>query len=184
MDAHQVLGLPPSATLDDAEDAYKRLLRIHHPDLHQHDGPGALAAAELRTAAINAAIAHFRRVARSTPAGGVPYRGFDPTAWENDPEDDLPQVSCPLCDEFFTTAGTLRAHVTEQHEMRFNRTRPARRLPRVPSVSLALFVPLNALVALLACTLANRATGSAAIAVWVLALTLAPTAIRVMTPDN
>jgi hypothetical protein len=184
MDAHQVLGLEPTATLDDAEDAYRRLLRVHHPDLHQHDGPGALAAAELRTAAINAAIAHVRRVSRTDPVGPAgPWIGFDPAAWQNDPEDDHPLVSCPLCDEWFATAGSLKAHAATAHEMRMHRARRSWRPPRLPSVPLVLFLPLNLLIALLAGATANQLLGSAAVAVWVTALTMAPSAIRLLASE-
>jgi uncharacterized C2H2 Zn-finger protein len=48
------------ASLDQAEAAYHRLLRIHHPDLHQEGGAHELAAAEARTRALNAAIAQVR----------------------------------------------------------------------------------------------------------------------------
>jgi hypothetical protein len=185
MDAHQVLGLAPTATLDDAEDAYRRLLRVHHPDLHQDDGPGALAAAELRTAAINAAIAHVRRVARSEPVGvAAPWIGFDPAAWHNDPDDDHPQVACPLCDEWFSTAGSLKAHAATAHEMRMARPRRSWRRPRFPAVSLAVFAPANLLVALLVGATANQVLGSAAVAVWATALTMAPSAIRMLTSDG
>jgi hypothetical protein len=185
MDAHQVLGLSPSATLDDAEDAYRRLLRIHHPDLHQHDGPGALAAAELRTAAINAAIAHFRRTVSTAPGGrGEAFLGYDPTAWQNEPEDDPPQVACPLCEEFFSTAGSLKRHVSTVHEMRMVPRRRRRRQVQIPSISLAIFAPANLLVALLAGVVTNQVLGSGAVAVWTSALVMAPTAIRMFTDER
>src|SRR3954447_7335530 len=123
MDAYQVLGLAPSAPLDEAEDAYRRLLRQHHPDLHQHDGPDALAAAELRTRALNAAIrqvradGHSRAHAHTAPPGTGPGGG-----WSEPPgvgiDDDPVLVACPLCGEWFATAPSLKAHVTSHHELR------------------------------------------------------------------
>jgi uncharacterized C2H2 Zn-finger protein len=182
MDAHQVLGLPLAATLDDAEDAYKRLLRVHHPDLHQHEGPGPLAAAELRTAALNAAIDQFRRVAASGAA--ISTERFDPKIWDEPAEDDRPQVRCPLCDEWFTTAPALKQHVATDHEMRLDRTRRRLRRRRAGSWPIGFFAPANALVALVAGVGASRVLGSAMLAVWVMALTMAPSAIRLLGSDT
>jgi hypothetical protein len=181
MDAHQVLGLPPNATLDDAEDAYRRLLRVHHPDLHQHEGPGPLAAAELRTASLNAAIDHFRRITKAAPVGS--YERFDARAWDPAPmEDDHPLVACPLCDEWFATAPSLRAHVTGVHEMHLDGRRRRRALPRL-TVPLVVFAPANTLLALLAGGVTDRMLGSSTVALWVMGLAMAPTAIRVLTSD-
>jgi uncharacterized C2H2 Zn-finger protein len=183
MDAHQVLGLDPDATLDDAEDAYKRLLRIHHPDLHQGDGPGGLAAAELRTRAINEAIAQFRLVARVAAGEAGPPR-FATEAWWNERREDSPLVACPLCEEWFATSVALKTHVATAHEMRMGRKRRRTPRPRRPPVAPAVFVPANAIVALTLCVAADRLTASAAIAVWVLALGMAPSAMRVFTGDD
>ena len=142
MDAYQVLGLGPSASLAEAEDAYRRLLRIHHPDLHQHDGPDALAAAELRTRALNAAIrqcAPGRRAGRrrhpdqrrranagarpGTAYGDAGVRTAPPAGGptRSGPADDQPLVACPLCGEWFATAPSLKAHAALHHELRFDR---------------------------------------------------------------
>jgi len=182
MDAHQVLGLSLTATLDDAEDAYKRLLRVHHPDLHQHEGPGPLAAAELRTAALNGAIDQFRRVAASGAA--ISTETFDPKIWDEPAEDDHPQVRCPLCEEWFSTAPALKQHVTATHEMRLDRTRRHSRRRRAGSWPIGFFAPANALVAVVAGVGASRLLGSAILALWVMALAMAPTAIRLLSGDT
>jgi hypothetical protein len=60
MSPHEILGIPPTASLDEAEAAYRALLRECHPDLHAHAGPEAVAWAERRTRALNAAIEAIR----------------------------------------------------------------------------------------------------------------------------
>ncbi|HET7654774.1 MAG TPA: J domain-containing protein [Acidimicrobiales bacterium] len=42
-EARAVLGLAPSATVDDARAAYRRLVRAHHPDLAGDVGPAPVA---------------------------------------------------------------------------------------------------------------------------------------------
>jgi curved DNA-binding protein CbpA len=70
-DAHATLGLAPGASLDEAEEAYYRLLRLEHPDLHQGAGPERVAQAEQRTRELNAAISALRDRAAATAAAGV-----------------------------------------------------------------------------------------------------------------
>jgi curved DNA-binding protein CbpA len=36
-DPYEVLGVPPTATQEEINRAYRRLVREHHPDLHPHD---------------------------------------------------------------------------------------------------------------------------------------------------
>lgn len=59
-DPYRTLGVPASATLAEAEDAYHRLLRQEHPDLHHTAGPERVADAERRTRELNAAISAIR----------------------------------------------------------------------------------------------------------------------------
>ncbi len=72
MTPYEILGIGPTASQDEADEAYHRLLRVHHPDLHQHDSPEAIAAAEQRTQACNLAIAQIRGGWRPQPAGPGP----------------------------------------------------------------------------------------------------------------
>jgi len=60
VDPYELLGVPPSASIDEAEAAYHRLLRVHHPDLHHGGSDEQKAAAEARTRALNAAIGRIR----------------------------------------------------------------------------------------------------------------------------
>jgi hypothetical protein len=157
MDPHKVLGLAPTAPLDEAEDAYRRLLRRYHPDLHQHDSPEGLAAAELRTMALNAAIHELRGRARVDVASGFPSAprspgpsgprsgGFGPPPprrageWDDEvadwrqarperPAERPPSVACPLCGASFSTAPALKAHVTGGHDLRLDRRRRLARM--------------------------------------------------------
>ena len=58
-----VLGVEPGAALDAIRDAYRRLVKAHHPDRHMADGtpPEFIRVAEDRMAAINAAYAALTR---------------------------------------------------------------------------------------------------------------------------
>jgi hypothetical protein len=60
VDPYQQLGLAPNATIDEAEDAYHRLLRRHHPDLHHAGTPDEIAEAARHTRALNEAIDQIR----------------------------------------------------------------------------------------------------------------------------
>jgi uncharacterized C2H2 Zn-finger protein len=205
MDAHNLLGIAPSATLVEAEDAYRRLLRRYHPDLHQGEGPEAVAAAEMRTRALNAAIRELRQVLPSQvaaahrsswPDAGRPrdpdgptysWDPFDAKPWDTAATprpDQPPAVSCPLCDEYFTTSGALKAHVLAAHEMHLDRKqrRRRRRRERTP-LPLTLLAPLNLLGALIAATVANMLLETTALSAWIFALTMAPSAIRLFTQD-
>jgi hypothetical protein len=71
---YATLGLSPDAGLDDAETAYHRLIRVHHPDLHQGAGAAQIAAAEQRTRECNEAIDAIRAGWRE-PAPAAPPPG-------------------------------------------------------------------------------------------------------------
>jgi len=60
MNPFQVLGVGPDAPPDEIELTYRRLLRAHHPDLHQGADPAELAEAEQRTRELNQAMALIR----------------------------------------------------------------------------------------------------------------------------
>jgi hypothetical protein len=206
MNPHKVLGLPPSATLGDAEDAYRRLLRQYHPDLHQHDGADVLANAEQQTRALNAAIRQLRagRPTRVTAApGAAPSDGpgagdrggaadgpawdpFDAAPWDTagPVADDPPAVACPLCGEWFSTAPSLKAHLIRHHELRLDRRRRSRRSPRRrPSLPVWVLVPMNAMTALVVAAAADSLSHDTALAAWIFALTMAPSVIRLFSQD-
>jgi hypothetical protein len=61
------LGLPPGASAEECKGAYKKLLKIHHPDRHAGH-PGNFKKATERTARINAA---WDRIERWRETGAV-----------------------------------------------------------------------------------------------------------------
>jgi hypothetical protein len=142
MDPYQVLGVTPTATTDDIEAAYRRLLRAHHPDLH-HDGPAEdLARAEQRTRELNQAIALVRAgwrpdlgaatwaaaSSRSTWDGGL--RVDDHTDWFGRPYAEhrtSAAVDCPLCHEAFGDATHFRVHLVQHHHLRHDTFMPSPR---------------------------------------------------------
>jgi hypothetical protein len=64
----RVLGLSPSATLEDANQAYKDLVRVWHPDRFQSD-QNLKQRAEESTRKINEAVSHLRKIFKNIPAG-------------------------------------------------------------------------------------------------------------------
>lgn len=64
----RVLGLSPRATLEDANQAYKDLVRVWHPDRFQSDQKLKLKA-EDNTRKINEAVSHLRTIFKKMPAG-------------------------------------------------------------------------------------------------------------------
>jgi hypothetical protein len=66
-DPFEVLGLGPTASVDDAEHAYHHQLLRCHPDLHAAEGPEAVRRAEAQTLALNEAIDRIRRGYRPAP---------------------------------------------------------------------------------------------------------------------
>ena len=68
MNPYQVLGVAPTASMDEIEAAYRQQLRAHHPDLHQGESPEELAAAEATTRSLNEAMA-LVRAGLATAAG-------------------------------------------------------------------------------------------------------------------
>lgn len=63
-DPYIVLGLVPGASDDEVRAAYRRLVKLYHPDRHMADGtpPEFIRVAEERMAAINAAYASLTKV--------------------------------------------------------------------------------------------------------------------------
>jgi len=68
---YELLGVAPTATVDDAEAAYHRQLRRYHPDLHHGGTAQERAEAESRTRALNEAIEQIRSGYASVGVGGA-----------------------------------------------------------------------------------------------------------------
>jgi hypothetical protein len=184
MDPYQVLGLAPTARLDEAEDAYRQLLHRYHPDLHQGEGADALAAAGARTMALNAAIRQIRASVTTTQGAASSWDPFDPGPWDTAPptiDDNPPAVACPLCGEWFHTSVSLKAHVAghglhlERRKGRRRRLRPAR-----SALPLPVLIPLNAVGA---ATAGNALLHDTALCAWIFALAMAPSIIRIFTDE-
>jgi curved DNA-binding protein CbpA len=74
MTPYEILGVTPTTSLTEIEARYRLLLREYHPDLHQDEGPEAIAYCEAMTRSINSAMARVRVV--SEPGSGR-------TAWSD-----------------------------------------------------------------------------------------------------
>lgn len=145
-DPYEVLGCPSSTPLEEIEATYRLLLRQHHPDLHQSEGPDAVARAEHTTRRLNLAIAHIRHTHgkaadRSGPVppsdagrrgggfGGYRYTGPDPwqtqkrqpsadADWsDGDGHDPHEPVPCPYCGVGFVTLDEFSTHLTVAHHL-------------------------------------------------------------------
>ncbi len=142
MNPYKVLGVDPSATIDQIEISYRQLLRAHHPDVHHAGSPADLAAAEQRTRELNEAMALIRAGWRPRPEGPTTwprwrtdeavwraraerweaaFRGGADTDWFGHPYHDgrVPrQVHCPLCRRDFDDAARFHRHLTSDHHLR------------------------------------------------------------------
>jgi hypothetical protein len=128
MSPYEILGVRPAATLDEAEAAYRALLRECHPDLHAHAGPEAVAWAERRTRELNAAIHTLRSDARIfVGTAGEPFADAD---WFAPPDPHRCTITCVLCGIEIDDPGEYRVHLVLDHalakRMRRRRTRAAR----------------------------------------------------------
>ena len=110
MDPYLVLGVGPGATAAEIEDSYRRLLRAHHPDLHQGKSPATLAEAGTRTRELNEAMAVIR-------AGWQPI--VDEVDWFGHPMGPrrAESVDCPICGDTFTDSTTYRSHLSRRHHL-------------------------------------------------------------------
>lgn len=125
MNPYEILGVAPTAELDEAEAAYRALLRAWHPDLHQVDGPAAVAEAEARTRQLNEAITWVRSGWRPAPAAGAPGQatGWGPPPdgqdWTGSPVDGRRHsVPCPFCGIPFTHLASYEWHLSHAHHLR------------------------------------------------------------------
>ena len=128
MDPFETLGIGPTASMEDAEAAYRAALRAWHPDLHQAQGPAAVAEAEARTRDLNDAIARVRAGWRPPPAGwdaasSVSWEGAWGTGRPGTPTSSTAgsrtrsPVPCPYCGEPFTNLPDYEAHLRTAHEV-------------------------------------------------------------------
>src|SRR3954471_1381258 len=83
MNPYQVLGVAPTASMDEIEAAYRHQLRAHHPDLHQGESPAELPAAEDTTRSLNQAMALVRAGWRPLPGTAAGFH-YDQHAWGSD----------------------------------------------------------------------------------------------------
>ncbi len=67
MTPYEILGVTPTTSLTEIEARYRLLLREYHPDLHQDEGPEAIAYCEAMTRSINSAMARVRLVSEAGP---------------------------------------------------------------------------------------------------------------------
>jgi hypothetical protein len=141
VDPHDVLGVPPTATRDEIETAYRAALRRSHPDLHQAAGPEEVARAEAETRRLNEAIARLRSGWLSSPTGTGPgsagpgpatsaatpprrsedrfgFRTGPDTDWFGNPLDRrirADRVECPFCRLPFGDPVVYRSHLAHDH---------------------------------------------------------------------
>jgi hypothetical protein len=139
MTPFETLGIPPTASVEEAEAAYRQLLYECHPDRHAQAGPGQVAWAEARTRQLNAAISDIRAgrrvlvgVGDTTFSGG---RGFQPGAggdWFGNPVRTPARIRCLFCGLPVDDSRTYRAHVLLDHALA-SRAARARTVAGVPA---------------------------------------------------
>lgn len=141
-----------------------------------------------------------------SPWAGAPTGGPSNGSWTSAPRDftdraggaggqyfgdPLAAVPCPICGIGFQRSSVLKVHALEEHGIVLE-ARPKKRGRRRrrrgsffgagAGMSIWLFIPLNALVAVLAATVTMRL--QPAITYWVFAVAMAPTAVRVISRDD
>lgn len=139
MSPYEILGVRPAATIDEAEAAYRALLRECHPDLHAHAGPEAVAWAERRTRDLNAAIHTIRTSERlhvgaagDTFADAHGFRASNDTDWFGNPNRPRFTITCALCGIDLEDAGEYRVHLVLDHALAKRMRRQRARAMRTP----------------------------------------------------
>ena len=194
-DPYAVLGVSSRASLGEAEDAYHRLLRREHPDLHHAAGPERVAHAERRTRELNAAISVIRDAATVDAGTGGPRRGrwVDGStgraegADRSADGDDTPSAPCPWCGERFERAVELKDHVFTTHDLRLDRRvrgglfggRIHRCVQAAARLPLWAVLPVNALAAAVVATVVTAPTNET-LGWWAFAVVMAPSAVTVL----
>jgi hypothetical protein len=146
MDPYLVLGVSPSASIEEVEARYRLLLREHHPDLHQREGPEAVRSAEVATRNLNGAMAAirdglpYRGGARGRGGGGESMRPHDAdtetnpmTDWFGHPIDHRGDqtVPCPFCGRPYDRLDDFELHLVRKHRYRNPPARAPRRVGRL-----------------------------------------------------
>lgn len=118
-DPYEILGLPPTAGPDDAETAFRRLLKEAHPDRHVGASDRELALAERRTRELTEAIRAVRHGWRPPRRPWEDDHGFHAT-----PETDWfgfptapPKgtIECPFCHVSLETLADYDLHLVAVH---------------------------------------------------------------------
>lgn len=122
MSPYEILGIRHTASVDEAETAYRARLRECHPDLHVHAGPDAVAWAEQRTRELNAAIRAIRTQPRVVVGhAGEEFgrqHGFQTGAgsdWFGNPVRGRPSIHCVLCGLRVDEPSSYRRHLLLDH---------------------------------------------------------------------
>jgi hypothetical protein len=129
-----------------AEAAYRARLRECHPDVHAQAGPEAVAWAEQRTRALNAAIRtirqqHTQPSFASSPAGDRFAREHGFTAdtdhdWFGNPSRPRWSVQCVLCGLPIDDQNQYRVHLVLDHAFAEKLAKQRRRAARPPFLTL------------------------------------------------
>jgi hypothetical protein len=189
MTPFETLGIPVTATVEEAEAAYRRLLYECHPDRHAQARPGQRAWAEARTRQLNEAISEIRARARVPIGAGAPFpsaHGTGPRGdWFGNPVRTPPRMRCAFCGLSIDDSREYRAHVLLDHALagRAARARTAAGVPPwlawVPAPMFWSFVALLAYWFLLFSLFGDSTASSVGVWVGVLAyLAFLPTAYR------
>ncbi len=176
MSPYEILGIRPTASLDEAEAAYRALLLECHPDLHVQDGPEALAWAEQRTRELNAAI-HTIRTADRVFVGpaGDPFgrdHGFsapNQSDWFGNPSRPRFSVTCVVCGVAIDDPTEYRVHLVLDHAFAERVRRYHRGMagaPRLTMIPAPMFWSLMLLMVYWACIFSIFGDSSAAMAGW------------------
>jgi hypothetical protein len=155
MDPYSILGISPGASADQAEEAYRRMLRREHPDLHVLDGPDAVARAEARTRLLNEAIRHLRHASRpEMGAAGAARPRRDWRGYPVTPDGHLvyDAVPCPFCGDAVQSLDEFDRHLSARHPthaaLDASRDRIDRGLDAIRLVPIWLVGVVNLMVAL------------------------------------
>ena len=194
-DPYAVLGVSSRASLGEAEDAYHRLLRQEHPDLHHTAGPERVAHAERRTRELNAAISAIRDAATVTATTGRTSDDPAQGRWVDGSgsgdrsagRDAAPSAPCPWCGERFERAVELKDHVLTTHDLRLDRRvrgglfggRIHRWVQAAGRLPLWAVLPVNTLVAAVVAALVTVPTNES-LGWWAFAVVMAPSAVTVL----
>ena len=176
MSPYEILGIRPTASRNEAEAAYRALLRECHPDLHLHSGPEALARAEQQTRQLNAAI-HIIRTEDRVYVGTAGEQfardhGFHATTdtdWFGNPNRPRFTINCVMCGLEIEEQSEYRVHLLLDHAFAERVRKHHRRLARPPRLTMIpapMFWALMLLMFYWACVFSIFGDSPAALAGW------------------